>query len=179
MLIVSFLTEKAFYFFVVFWAVQIIFAVRTAQLEKSQGEENSLAPKESDEILIPNELSRKEKYLFKIRETLKLQLDIGENLIESLFATLEKYRQYYLGLTNKHLVIIELDFLAKPLDVKKNPLSDLEKVLYNSGLLFEEITFHQTNGKLIKFQIFHQYKEQAKNFLFLNLKERLLNVMKM
>ena len=40
-----FLTEKAFYFFVVFWAVQIIFAVRTAQLEKSQGEENSLAPK--------------------------------------------------------------------------------------------------------------------------------------
>ena len=155
------LSELLFLLALVFWIMQISMAVRMTQAIKSNNNEYISASIENvEEIQIPPDLSRKEKGIFKIRETLRQQLGSGEKFVEGIQATKGTYGgQYYLGLSDKNLIIVELDLFSKPLYVKRIALSDVEKVRRKKGVISDTLVFSLRNAKPIKFEIPYLYKD--------------------
>ncbi len=156
------LNELLFIMALYFWYMQISMAVRMAQAIKFSNNELTLALIENVEgIQIPTDLSRKEKMVFRIRETLGQQLEFGEKFVEGIHAMRGMYGgQYYLGISDKNLIIIEIDFFSKPLYVKRFVLSDVEKIQHKRGIINDSLVFSLKNSKPMKFDIPYTYKDK-------------------
>ncbi len=109
----------------------------------------------------PSELARREKLHFKIRETLQQQVEEDEALIECISGTRGKFGgAYYLGLSNKHFLISELDMFSNPLYTMQVHFSAIEHVQIK-GTVIENILVVRIRGeKVKKFEIPNLFKDQ-------------------
>ena len=113
-------------------------------------------------------MSLKERGAYKIRETVRQQLNPGENLLEAVFAqsgggvgtyalygalSALKMRQYYVGLTEESVIMIEQDNFGNHADIKRIPLSDIKSIKLNKRILYDDLMLDLGDKNLLKLQI--------------------------
>ena len=173
----EFLSQLGFQLFFIAWISQIYYAVQTANLLKKQKSGEVVAPRETTSITpAPHGLSANEKLAYKMRETVRQQLNAGEHLIDAVVAQILpsmgahiligaaaafSTKAYYVGLTEKTLIMIEQDFMGKPADVKRVSLSDLKSSEYKKGLLTDSLVLDFGQKKSMKLRITVRLRTQA------------------
>lgn len=173
----EFLGKMSFQFFILAWIGQIYYAVQTANLLKKQQSGETIVPREVMPIApAPHGLSANEKMAYKARETVRQQLNVGEHLIDAVVAqTLPSVgahvligaaaafgtKMYYVGLTEKSLVMIEQDFMGKPADVKRVPLSDIKSSEYKKQWLLDSLILDFGKKKTVKLQVSYRLRPQT------------------
>ncbi len=183
----EFLSELSFQLFLITWIGQIYYAVQTAKLLKKQKSGEIIAPRETRPIApAPHGSSANEKLAHKVRETVRQQLDIGEHLIDAVFAQVLpsmgahilvgaaatfSTKSYYVGLTEKTLIMLEQDFMGKPINVKRISLSDLKSSEYKKGLLTDSLELGFGNKKSMKLRITVRLRTQVQT-IFTNLQNQ-------
>ena len=155
---------------IIAWIGQIYYAVQTANLLKRQKSGEVVIPRETTPIPPPpHGLSANERMAHKMRETVRQQLNLGEHLTDAVVAqtmpsigsTVFSVRMYYVGLTEKALVIIEQDFMGKPADVKRIPLSEIKSSEYKKGLLTDSLVLDFGNKKSMRLQVTIRLRTQT------------------
>jgi hypothetical protein len=163
----QFISELLFILSIVFWVYQISTSIRLAQVIRSQGNDNSLTQlEEFEKVEYPLELPRRERLQFKVRETLRQQLELGEELLGYIHAMRGKYGgYYYLGLSSKYLIIVELDLFSTPLYVRRISRSDIDYVDHKQGMLNDRLVVRAKNLKKTMFEVPFQFKDQLSAFV--------------
>ena len=171
------LSQISLQLFVVAWIGEIYYAVQTANLLKKQQSGETVVPHEVTPIApAPHGLSANEKLAYKVRETVRQQLNVGEHLVDAIaaqtlpsagahiligaaaaFAT----KAYYVGLTEKSLVMIEQDFTGKPADVKRIPLSDIKSSEYKKQRLLDSLILDFGKKKTVKLNVSYRLRPQT------------------
>ena len=164
----EFITSISFSLILIVWIGQIILASQSARLLKRQQAGEVAQPREKEKIVTPPGLSLKEKGVYRIRETVRQQLNPGENLLEALVAqsgasvgayalfgafAVFKMRQYYVGLTEESLILIEQDNFGNHADIKRIPLEDIKSSKLNKRILYDDLMLDLGDKKLFKLQI--------------------------
>jgi hypothetical protein len=150
-----------------FWIMQFSTSVRVAKTVNSKDKNYSTVDlQEFKKVQAPSELTRREKLHFKIRETLQQQVKEDEALIECISGTRGKFGgAYYLGLSNKHFLISELDMFSNPLYTMQVDFSAIEDV-QNKGRVIENILVVRIRGeKVKKFEIPNLFKDQLSSIV--------------
>lgn len=172
----DFITQVSFSLFFLVWIGQIILAAQSARLLKRQKAGELTQPREKTKIELPPGLSLKERGAYRIRETVRQQLNPNENLHEAVFAqsggsvgtyvlygalTALKMSQYYVGLTDDSLIMIEQDKFGKHADIKRIPLADIKSSKYKKRLLTDDLTLDFGDKNLLKLQITSGFRKQT------------------
>lgn len=148
------------------WLAQIFTSIQMAHTIKilDVDLESSLIEK-MDKIQVPPDRSGEEKSGFKERETVRRQLEFGENIVGTILGLRGRYCGYYLGVSDRNLIIIAIDFFSQPIWSKKIPLADVEKVRHKKGFFYHYLTFFLKNGKSIRFGVHISNKNKINIFL--------------
>ena len=164
----DFISQVSFQFILLVWVGQIVLAAQSARLEKRQKAGEITQPREKETIVPPSGLSFKERGDYKIRETVRQQLNPGENLQEAIFVqsgggvgtyalygalSALKMRQYYVGLTEESIIMIEQDNFGNHADIKRIPLSDIHSIKLNKRILYDDLMLDLGEKNLLKLQI--------------------------
>lgn len=175
----DFITQVSFQFILLVWIGQIVLAAQSARLEKRQQVGDVTKPREKEKIVPPPGLSLKERGDYKIRETVRQQLNPGENLLEAVFAqsgggvgtyalygalSALKMRQYYVGLTELSIIMIEQDNFGKHADIKRIPLSDIKSAKLNKRMLYDDLILDLGDKNLLKLQITSGFRRLTTSF---------------
>lgn len=150
----DFMTQLSFNLLWLAWVFQIVLAAQSARLIKRQEAGEVTQPREKEKIEPPPGLSLKERGDYKIRETVRQQLNPGEELLEAMFVqsgggvgtyalygvlSAFKMRQYYVGLTADNLVMIEQDNFGNHADIQRIPLTDITAVKLNKRIMYDDL----------------------------------------
>jgi hypothetical protein len=77
-----------------------------------------------------------------------------------------KRRILYLGATDScNLIVVEHDFMDRPLSTRRIPLSDLEKASYKKGVLTDTLIIKVREEKAVKLQVAKWLREQGERLL--------------
>lgn len=173
----QFFSQLSFQFFILAWVGQIYYAVQTAKLIKRQEAGEVVAPREMPLIApAPDNLSANEKIAYKMREIVRHQLNIGEHLVGAIMAqTMPSMgshlligaaagftmRMYYVGLTENTLIMIEQDFLGKPADLKRIPLTNIKSSKFDKGWLTDSLVLDFGEKKPMELRVTFRLREQT------------------
>jgi hypothetical protein len=164
----DFITQLSFQLILLVWVGQIVLAAQSARLQKRQEAGEVTHPREKEKIVPPPGLSLRERGDYKIRETVRQQLNPGENLLEAIFVqsgggvgtyalygalSALRMRQYYVGLTEESMVMIEQDNFGNHVDIKRIPLSDIKSIKLNKRILYDDLMINLGDKNLLKLQI--------------------------
>lgn len=164
----EFITQLSFQFILLVWIGQIVLAAQSARLQKRQQAGEVTQPREKEKIVPPPGLSLKERGDYKIRETVRRQLKPGENLLEAVFVqsgggvgtyalygalSALKMRQYYVGLTDESIIMIEQDNFGNHIDIKRIPLSDIKSIKLNKRIFYDDLMLDLGEKNHLKLQI--------------------------
>ena len=154
----------AFQSALIIWLGQILFAFRDAKRLKGIQDGTIVAVSDStdEDICYPPDLSFKEKQTFKAKEMIKRQTELGEQVNHAVLARImpsagshmaygafafANMRQFYVGDTSKGLILVELDWLAKPAEVTRLAKADIQYVIFKKGLINDKLII-VTNDQL-------------------------------
>lgn len=151
-----------------FWIMQFSTSVRVARTVNSKDKNYSTVDlQEFKKVQAPSELTRIEKLHLKIRGTLQQQLEEGETLIEWISGMSGKYGgYYYLGLTNQHFLISELDMFSNPLYLMKVDFSAIEYV-QTKGILKNILVIRIKGEKKKRIEIPVKFKDQLSSIIMI------------
>jgi len=164
------LEEIAFFAVLIVWFGQVFWAYREAK-ELSQMEKGEVI-KAKDVTLSPppDELSRQERQIYKMRETLNAQLGPGQQVGPVMLVS-DKARSssatswYYLGVISTGLMLVKLSMWNKPKLVETIPFTTIDKVEFKEPKISfnDEMRFYLRDQKNpLRFYSARQYKEEAK-----------------
>ncbi len=160
------------------WLAQLIFAVQIARTNQKQLKGEIQAPQPISNFRKPiTKLSGTQASEYYSKELAKGQLQSGEHIIKSFIGkkhvSLGKTAiagvaanfassWHCVALTQSTLILIELDFLWKPSNVKRFPCSDIVNAHYKIGWLnTDKISLDFGNGKVLDLDIAHTYRKSA------------------
>jgi hypothetical protein len=113
---------------------------------------------------------------YRMREIVRQQLNPGENLLEAVFAqsggrvgtyalygafSALKMSQYYVGLTDDSLILIEQDNFGNLADIQRIPLADLKSIKLNKRILYDDLMLDLGDKDLLKLQITSGLRDQT------------------
>ena len=161
----------------VVWVSQIYFAVQTANTLNKQIIGATNAIQEVIPSTPPLNSSLHERSIFKIRDTVSQQLNLGEHLTHAIMAqcmpTLGSHlflgvfaflqmRTYHIGLLeNSSLIMIEHDFNGKPADAKRIPFQNVKATQFKKGLLMDKLILDLGEKKPINLQVSFRLREST------------------
>lgn len=164
----NFITQLSFQFAILVYIGQIYLAAQSARMIKRQQAGELTMPREKTKIEPPPGLSLKERGNYKMRETVRQQLNPGEELLEAVVAqskfptgsfvlfgpiAMLSMQQYYVGLTEDTLVMIEQDTFGKHVDIKRLPLADIKSSKFNKRMLYDDIVLDFGDKNVLKLQV--------------------------
>jgi hypothetical protein len=150
----DFLWEIAAITFLGIWFAQIVWASRDAALEKriASGQVSPARETLGPASAPPLGLSRKEKQAFQMRETVKSQIGMGENLgpvvtvMDRAQASIYT-RMFYLGVVDTGVVVVELSMGGKPKGVQRIERVKVTGVEFKKGMLTDRLRLHHSDQK--------------------------------
>lgn len=127
-----------------YWYFQARYTYQVAQRDwkSAQGEPVPVVR----DVKLPANLSASENIMFKVQEQLKHQLAPNETLqaavaaVKAPMVTIFYQRNYFIGLTEKDMILLELDFLSEPLYITRYPLAALQDTALKSSKYKKELT---------------------------------------
>ena len=164
----DFIAQLSFQISILVYLGQIYLASQSARLLKRQQAGEITKPRESSKITPPPGLSFKERNIYRLRETVRQQLNPGENLLEAviaqsggqvgtyaLYGAFSAFRmsQYYVGLTDDSLILIEQDNFGNLADIKRIPVSDIKSSKLNKRILYDDLMLDLGEKNKIKLQV--------------------------
>ena len=173
----DFITQISFQMAILVWVGQIYLAAQSAKLIKKQQAGEVTTPRDISKIEIPSGLSLKERGTYRIREIVRQQLNPGEELLETVFAqtvqsvgsmavngalTALKASQYYIGLTEESLIMIEVDSFGTPADIKRLPLTGIKSSKLKKRLLADDLILDFGEKKPMKLQVNAGFRNQTR-----------------
>jgi len=149
------------------WFFQIWFTYQIAQRKyKQESGELNVIPR--DEIVAPKHLSFKEKKKYWALEETRGQLRSGENLITAMWGIKANaiggnaYKSHFVGITDKELILIDLDISVRPINITRIPLTGVSKIKIGNGLINRKVQIfveeNKSPHKILVSKIF--YEEQ-------------------
>ncbi len=165
-------------FSILAWIGQIYYAVQTAKRERKRALGQLDSVRDVPLISIPSALSHGDKLAYRSAETIRAQLLPGEVLKDAVFALIQpsmgqhmllgiasmlSMKQYHIGLTNKHLVLLELDLLAKPSNFTRIQIDSLEAITYNKGTLNDRFIITLAGKEVMNFQVGFWFRKHTEN----------------
>ena len=164
------------------WIAQIYFAVQTANALDKQLSGETSAMREIISPEPPPNLSLSERLIFKIYETVKQQINLGEHLTHAIIAqymptfgshfwlgpfAFLKMRTYHIGLlAETSIIVIEHDFNGKPANVKRIELGKMKSSRYKKGLLMDKIFLDLGDEKLLPLRVSFRLRENTQAIYF-------------
>ncbi len=154
------------------WFYQIAWAYREAKESSRLGKGEVIEAKEVLLSPAPPGLSRQEKQLYKMRETIKAQLALGQQVGPVMMVT-DKARSssatgwFYLGVIDTGVMIVQLSMRNKPKLVETVPFTEIDRVEFKEPKLSfsDEIRFYfRDKRKPLRFFSARLYREQTKQF---------------
>jgi hypothetical protein len=143
---IDFLWDVAAIAFLGIWFVQLVWASREAALERriASGQVAPAREAMAPVATPPPGLSRKEKHAFQIRETVKAQIGLGENL-GPVVTVMDRSRasiytsMFYLGVVDSGLVVVLLSMGSTPKSVQRIERGKLAGFEFKKGMLTDRI----------------------------------------
>lgn len=174
----DFISQLSFQFAILVYIGQIYLAAQSAKLLKRQQAGEVTTPRETTKIVPPPpSLSLKERGAYKMRETVRQQLNPGEQLHEAVIAQSRfptgsyvlfgpvaalSIRQYYVGLTEDTLIMIEQDKFGKHADIKRIPLVDIKSSKLKKRMLYDDLMVDFGDKNLLKLQVTSGLRNQTR-----------------
>lgn len=164
------LADIAFFAIIIVWFYQIAWAYREAR-ESSRLEKGEVI--EAKDVTLspsPDGLSRREKQIFKMRETIRAQLAPGQQVGPVMLVT-DNARSssgtawYYLGVINTGLMLVKLSMRNKPKLVETISFTEIDSVEFKEPKLSfsDEMRFYiHDQKKPLRFFSARQFREQAR-----------------
>ena len=160
------------------WLAQLVFAVQIARANQRQLKGETQAAQPVPQFRKPaTKLSGSQASEYLSREIARGQLQSGERIIKTFIgkkhvspgqsalgasSTHFAASWYCVALTQSMLTLIELDFLWKPLDVKRVPFSDVVKAHLQTGWLnTDKIILYFGDGTVLELDITRSFRKQA------------------
>jgi hypothetical protein len=160
------------------WLGQIYYAYQAAKLIKRQESGDVVVPREIMPLPPPPPgLSYRERLAFRVRETVRQQLNPGEILIaailgqtvisfqsHALLGTVAIFtrRQHYVALTKYALILIEQDMLGKSVDIKREMLCDIKSIEMKKGLFLDRLYFDFGNNEFLNLEVTFLLRSQTR-----------------
>jgi len=164
------LAEIAFFAIFLVWFYQIAWAYREAKESDRLAKREVIEAKEV--ILNPalDGLSRQERLIYKVRETIKAQLAPGQQVGQVMMVTDNPRSSsatgwFYLGVIDTGVMLVKLSIWNKPKFVESIPFAEIDRVEFKEPKLSfsDEIRFYlRDQKKPLRFYSARQYKEQAR-----------------
>jgi hypothetical protein len=165
-------------FLILTWLAQLIFAVQIARTNQKQLRGEIQAPQPAPQFRKPaTKLSGDQAREYYSREIARGQLQNDERIIKTFLgkkhassgmialtgpAAFFAASFYCVALTQSTLLLIELDFLMKPLSVKRIPFSNIVKAHFKTGWLnTDRIAFDFGDEKVLDLDVGHSFRKQA------------------
>jgi len=183
----NFIAQLSFQFAILVYIGQIYLAVQSARTIKRQQAGELAIPREITKNEPPPGLSLKERGDYKMRETVRQQLNPGEELLEVVVAqskfptgslalfgpvAMLSMRHYYVGLTEDMLVMIEQDSLGQHVDIKRLPLEDIKSSKFKKRMLYDDIVLDFGDKNILKLQVTYGLRKLTHS-LYEKLQERI------
>ncbi|MBN1877121.1 MAG: hypothetical protein JXA33_23055 [Anaerolineae bacterium] len=157
----------------VLWLVQLALAVQIALTNDRLGAGPLVAPrKKAASHSLPKSLPRSERAFYMTRELLRTELAPGERVIKSALCKVSApiwagiigafgSPFYCIGMTQKQLILIELDVLMIPTHVIRIPFSEITNAtLYGKSDKHLELEWRA--GGHLKLDIIRHYRKQVR-----------------
>lgn len=173
----DFIAQVSFQLAILVWVGQIYLAAQSAKLLKRQQSGEITKPRETTTIAPPpSDLSLKERGAYKMREIVRQQLNPGENLHEAIFAqsgggvgtyavhgalSALKMSQYYVGLTDDSLILIEQDNFGKHADIKRIQLTDIKSSKLKKRILTDDLMLDFGDKNILKLKVTSGLRNQT------------------
>lgn len=163
------------------WAAQIVFAVtevrRQARLEAGL---TQAARPVADSLAPPPGASRADRVLHKAREAIAQQLQQGERVEAAItcqvmpsfrsrmllgaaaFATM---RVLHIGIAAGNLVILELDMMGRPAELRRHPRSAVRVLKSKQGLLTDQLVLDLGEARPVRLQVGRLFRSGTRQLL--------------
>jgi hypothetical protein len=148
----EFLWDVAAIAFVGLWFLQIVWAGREAGIKRRIASGQVSEAKEVAALAPPPGLSRVDRYLFGLRETIKAQVRMGEQ-VGPVASAMDRSRAsiysgvYTLGVVDSGLVIVQMSMGNKPKSVERIEADKINRVEFKQGVLTDRIRIHISDRK--------------------------------
>ncbi|MCP4142281.1 MAG: hypothetical protein GY755_18755 [Chloroflexi bacterium] len=155
------------------WIAQIYLAVGSARQKKAI-ESGELAPAkevETGDIIIPLDVPRRKRGLYKLEQIMVGQLEIGETLLATILGVDNSQMkigtsQYLFGLTKDNLIVLSLGMSGKPQTIDRIPLLEVNNIEYKKRLLQDKVSIHiQGQRKPFKVYTNFSFRKEVLEFL--------------
>jgi len=170
---------------IVLWASQLTIAIahaRRREARQARLDAGQVNPARPPVVASkpPAGASRSEKLIHRAREALSQQLFPGEHLkvgitcqamptLASQFlmgaAAFATMRQFHIGATECDLVLVELDLMGRPSEVRRQPLAAVKVVESKDGLLVDTLVLDVGEPKTLRLQIPRLVREATHELL--------------
>jgi hypothetical protein len=158
------------------WFVQSASAVNAAGLLNRQGKGNLVTAKETDRKILPNSIlgiGRKGR----IREIASQQLEQGETLVAMTIARKTVTQEHswgsvrdpfqfdYVVLTNKAVLVMEIDFEDMPVNIERIGLDKIQYADHIKGIVNDELYFVLSDNTEREFSVHVKSRREAQEIV--------------
>jgi hypothetical protein len=159
------------------WIAQGYLAFSAARREARFQSGASERPREGTPLpSVPQNVPRSKRISFRARRTVEGQVQPGERVeaavlgtargglsAQALFGAMGSLsaKQYSVGLTQTHLVLIQLDIWGKPAEITRKPRQQIKSASFSKGLLTDRLTLKPSQGGAIKLSLPRNQREEA------------------
>jgi hypothetical protein len=123
-------------------------------------------------ILLAKNLTKKERYIYDIRNAVQNQLNSNEKIIIAIsgISNTERpnginiqlpFKFMYLALTKYHLVLINRDYLGDPISVELIKRDRINNIQHITGIINDHLTISLDGNKLININISFRLREET------------------
>jgi len=148
----EFLWDLAAIAFLGIWFVQLVWASREAGLMRRIATGQAAPARETQAAAPPSGLSRKERHAFELREMVKAQVGLGEN-VGPVVSVMDRSQasiytgSYALGVVDSGLVIVEMSMSNKPKSVERIGRERISRVEFKKGALTDRLRIRVSDRK--------------------------------
>ena len=168
----------AFQFGFFIWLIQIAAAFREArrQIRIENGEASAPLNANNDDFIMPTDLAEKKKIVRDAYKFIKQQAEAGEEIYHTILAqvfpsvgslllfgnlSLISMDQMYIGFTSKGLLMVKLDMMGKPGEVKRMDYAEIKSMNYSKGLLYDRLQVFTSEKKGMTWKVHFLFRDQT------------------
>ena len=159
------------------WLAEIYFWGSTAQLYGKRSRPGFEAARARTPITLPPDLATDfDRTIYRIQETIRQQLRPGENLLAFVAGAYQDAwmgtetmlvfpgRQCYAGLTDTHVVFIEIDLLGVPVVVERLPRQRIERAELKAGVYAYRLQLYRGQKRPTELRVGYALRGECENF---------------